>query len=75
MSGLITSPNVARPDDIYQQLIELHAGRSDAESAIVNARLILLLINHVGDEEIVAQAIALAGRRDPEPAGEGASND
>lgn len=63
MKRLVTSPNVARPDDVYQQLIDLHAGRSDEESALVNARLIMLLINHVGDADVIAEAIALAGER------------
>jgi hypothetical protein len=61
MNRLNTQPNVAEPDDIYQRLIDLHAGRSDEESAVINARLILLLVNHIGDRDIILEAIALAG--------------
>lgn len=62
MSELNTRLNVARPDDIYEQLIGLHAGLSEAESLRVNARLILLLINHIGDERVVRDAMAAARR-------------
>ena len=61
MSALITTPNVARPDEIYQRLNALHAGRTEAESRRINARLILILANHVGDEEAILEAIRLAG--------------
>ena len=62
MSELNTQLNVARPDDIYEQLIGLHAGLTEAESLRVNARLILLLINHIGDERVVLEAMAAARR-------------
>ena len=62
MSELITQLNVTRPDDIYEQLIELHAGLTEEESMRVNARLILLLLNHIGDEIVVREAIAAARR-------------
>ena len=57
---LITTPNLPDPDEIYQKLITLHDGRSEDQSMRVNARLILLLINHVGDPEAVSEAIAHA---------------
>ena len=60
MAKLNTAPNLARPDDIYESLIRLHEGLSDAESAVVNAKLILLLANHIGDPEVIRQAISLA---------------
>ena len=65
MSRLITTPNLADADAVYQQLIALHEGRSEADSARVNARLILALVNHIGDAEAVGEAFALAGRPDP----------
>lgn len=67
MTRLITDPNVERHDDIYARLIELHAGKSEQESALLNARLILLLINHLGDTEAVMEAIALAAQRPDRP--------
>lgn len=59
---LITDPNIADADGIYQRLIALHQGRSEEDSMRVNCRLILLLLNHIGDEKIIAEAFALAGR-------------
>jgi hypothetical protein len=56
--ALNTQPNIDRPDDFYQALIEAHAGLSEQESAALNARLILLLANQVGDLETLKEAIA-----------------
>jgi hypothetical protein len=58
--SLITTPNVAQVDAVYQALIDLHQGRDAADSLRVNARLILLLINHIGDSEVIAEAFAIA---------------
>jgi hypothetical protein len=58
--ALNTQPNIARPDDFYQALIEAHAGLSETQSAALNARLILLLANQVGDLETLKEAIAAA---------------
>jgi hypothetical protein len=60
MSGLILEPNLARADDVYQWLMDAHAGRNDEESARLNARLILLLANHIGNPQIIREAIACA---------------
>lgn len=57
---LDTRPNIAQPDDFYQALIEAHAGLSEQESAALNARLILLLANQVGDLATLKEAIAAA---------------
>jgi hypothetical protein len=57
---LITTPNVTGPDEVYEWLIDLHDGLSQAESHRINARHILLLVNHIGDRETVGEAIALA---------------
>jgi hypothetical protein len=69
MTRLITSPNLDGPDDVYQWLIDLHAGRSEAESLNINARLILLLLNHIGDRGAIREAIALAGQPLPRQQG------
>lgn len=60
MATLDTQPNIAAPDDFYEALIELHRGLSDAQSALVNAKLILLLANHVGDVDVLRAAMAAA---------------
>jgi hypothetical protein len=57
---LNTQPNIEQPDDFYQTLIEAHAGLSEQESAALNARLILLLANQVGDLATLKEAIAAA---------------
>lgn len=58
--ALNTEPNIARPDDFYQALIDAHAGLTEAQSAALNARLILLLANQVGDLDTLRAAIAAA---------------
>ena len=57
---LNTEPNIAVPDDFYQELIELHRGLSDAQSALVNAKLVLLLANHIGEMSVLREAMAAA---------------
>jgi Protein of unknown function (DUF2783) len=57
---LTTESNIAQPDDFYQALIEAHAGLSDEQSAALNARLVLLLANQVGDLGTLREAIAAA---------------
>jgi hypothetical protein len=53
-------PGIAVPDDFYEALIEAHRGLSDAQSQALNARLILLLANHIGDLQVLREALALA---------------
>jgi len=60
MGALITDPNMAAPDDFYEDLLGLHRDLTDAQSALVNAKLILLLANHIGDTNVLAQAMAAA---------------
>ncbi len=57
---LNTEPNLAAPDDFYEALIEMHRDLSPEQSAAVNARLILLLANHIGDADVLAQAMKRA---------------
>ena len=58
--ALNTEPNIERPDDFYEALIQAHAGLDEAQSAALNARLILLLANQVGDLQTLKEAIAAA---------------
>lgn len=60
---LNTSPNLTRPDESYARLIAAHDGLTEAESHAMNARLILILMNQIGDHQILDEAIRLA--RDP----------
>jgi hypothetical protein len=47
-------------DDFYERLIETHRGLADEQSRLVNARLILLLANHIGDLRVLDEALAAA---------------
>jgi len=60
MATLNTEPNLSAPDDFYERLIETHRGLSDDDSALVNAKLVLLLANHIGDPGVLAEAMAAA---------------
>jgi hypothetical protein len=60
MADLVTAPNLAHPDDFYERLIAAHRGLDDGASAMVNAKLVLLLANHIGDAGVLEQAIAAA---------------
>lgn len=63
MAKLNTAPNLSGHDDIYERLIGLHDGLTEAESLQAWSRLVLLLINHIGDAEAIDEAIRLAARR------------
>ena len=60
MPDLITTANIANPDDFYAKLLATHEGLSKAESDALNARLILILANHIGDREVISEALAAA---------------
>ena len=60
MTPLNIEPNLALPDDFYESLIETHRDLDAAQSQRVNARLILLLANHIGDLDVLRAAMAAA---------------
>ena len=62
---LVTEPNLADPDGLYQALVEAHRDLSPEASAALNARLILLLVNHIGDAAVIRQAIAVVAQTKP----------
>lgn len=57
---LNVEPALERPDDFYEALIAAHRGLDDAASVALNCRLVLLLANHVGDLDVLREALALA---------------
>lgn len=59
-SRLNTEPNIPDPDDFYAELLRAHEGLDDDASAAYNARLILLLANHIGDRHVLSQALSAA---------------
>jgi len=60
MGKLITASQFLDPDAAYRSIIEAHRGLSDAASANLDARLVLVLANHIGDADVLAEAVALA---------------
>ncbi len=69
--SLILTPNFTEPgkryfrafspgDDFYEALIETHRDLSDVQSALLNARLVLLLANHIGDIGVLREAMQIA---------------
>ncbi|MDB5821182.1 MAG: hypothetical protein JWQ11_4822 [Rhizobacter sp.] len=58
--NLNTAPNLAAPDDFYQALIDTHRGLPTPRSHELNAKLVLLLSNHIGDEAVLREALAAA---------------
>jgi len=57
---LITTPHLESPDDSYEALIEPHRDLDNAESHALNARLVLLLANHIGSLDVLQQAMQAA---------------
>lgn len=52
--------NLAAPDDVYNAIVSAHQGLSDEQCRAFDARLILLLANHVGDEAAIREALVAA---------------
>jgi len=59
-AALNIEPNIAAPDDFYQALIDAHRDLSEEQSQALNARLILLLANHIGDLAVLREALQRA---------------
>ncbi|GGX40446.1 hypothetical protein GCM10007385_04780 [Tateyamaria omphalii] len=55
-------PNIADPDGFYDELLAVHQGLSKEDSDALNARLILILANHVGDRDVLTAALQAAQR-------------
>ncbi len=60
--GLSTSSNFAKPDDAFRLVVEAHRGLGDEDSAALDAALVLILANHIGDIDVLQDAVALAKR-------------
>lgn len=61
--ALSTSSNFSRPDDAFRAVVEAHRGLTDEQSADLDAALVLILANHIGDIDVLHEAILLAKRR------------
>ena len=58
--SLTLTPNIADPDGFYEFLVHSQRDMTDEEANRMNARLILILSNQIGDRERLRQAIQLA---------------
>ena len=54
------SANINKPDDFYEKLIDMQRDLSEDEVQMANAKLILILANHIGDQQVIDAAINLA---------------
>ena len=55
-----TQPNLQDADDFYERLLDAHAGLTPEQSQLLNARLVLLLANQVGDAQVLAECVNAA---------------
>jgi hypothetical protein len=62
---LITAPNLDAGDDFYEALLGAHHGLDAEASHAFNARLILLLANHIGRQDVLLEALSAAARATP----------
>lgn len=60
---LSTRSNFADPDAAYRLIVEAHRGLPDEQSAALDAAMVLILANHIGNAELLREALALAKRR------------
>ena len=60
MADLILTPNIDGGDDFYAELIAAHEGLGKEESDALNARLVLVMANHIGDRAVLSAALAAA---------------
>lgn len=60
MPALNLALNLDRHDDLYDALVRLHDGLSDEESLRLWSRLTLVLMNHIGDRDVLSAAMETA---------------
>ncbi|WND03592.1 DUF2783 domain-containing protein [Temperatibacter marinus] len=59
-TNLILENNIPVPDDVYEVIIDMHKGLTANQSLTANAKLILILANHIADFDVIAQASEIA---------------
>lgn len=60
MTTFCRTPNIDDPDGFYEQLIDHQRGLDDEQAGLMNAKLVLILANHIGDRRVLDEALALA---------------
>jgi hypothetical protein len=68
MTALNLAPNIDRADDFYAELLAAHDGLNKDQSDAFNARLLLILCNHVGDRDVLRAALARSVQASEPPA-------
>jgi hypothetical protein len=63
---LHTGPRIDDPDDFYARLIALHAGLSSEQSNALNCKLILLMANHIGEQEALDDLLEIGWNYRPQ---------
>ncbi|MBT9597735.1 MAG: DUF2783 domain-containing protein [Vitreoscilla sp.] len=63
--SLIRTPQITDPDGFYEELVDAQRELPDGESRKLMAKLVLLLANHIGDRQVLSEAIRLAMQRRP----------
>lgn len=58
---LETKANIADPDGFYQELIDSQRDMGEGEAELMNCKLVLILANHIGDRDVLREAIRRAG--------------
>ena len=64
-----TALHLQDADTFYEQLLDAHAGLPPAQSELLNARLILLLANQIGDAQVLRECVEAAARMPDAPPG------
>lgn len=59
---LTLTPNIPNPDGFYQELTDAQRDLDEAAASDMNARLVLILANHIGDRAVLSEALKLAAR-------------
>lgn len=65
MATLIDTPNIDDRDGFYQDLLAAHDGLDESQSHALNARLVLILANHIGNQQVLGEALDLAKNTGP----------
>ncbi len=60
MAKLNTAPNLPDPDGFYEALVKMTSGLDDAAAQVAMSKLVLLLANHIGDEDVLREAMTIA---------------
>ena len=64
MADLTLTPNINGADDFYAELLAAHEGLEKPDSDALNARLVLVLANHIGDRAVLSQALNAAALKE-----------